>query len=312
MKPEILTLTHEIYDKALAQIDESFANHHVFRETDPEALIAKLAPTVRGIATSGHKGASAGLIARLPKLEVIACFGVGVDAIDLKAAAARGIPVTNTPDVLTDEVADLAIGLMLASSRRLPQGDRFVRAGKWLDGPMALTNRVSGARMGILGMGRIGRAIAARAEAFKMTIGWHGPRPKDLPWRYYEDLATLAADSDFLVVACPGGAATRHLVDAGVLAALGASGTLVNVSRGSVVDEAALIAALQRGTLGAAALDVFADEPRVPAALLEMDNVVLSPHQGSATHQTRLAMGQLVVDNLRAHFAGQPLLTRVV
>jgi lactate dehydrogenase-like 2-hydroxyacid dehydrogenase len=161
-------------------------------------------------------------------------------------------------------------------------------------------------------MGRIGRAIAARAEAFKMTIGWHGPRPKELAWRHYEDLAGLARDSDFLIVACPGGAATRHLVDATVLAALGSSGTLVNVSRGSVVDEAALIKALQDGTLGAAALDVFADEPRVPAALMQMDNVVLSPHQGSATHQTRAAMGQLVVDNLRAHFAGQPLLTRVV
>ncbi len=312
MKPEILTLTHEIYQRALTDIDREFSNHHVFREANPDALIEKLAPTVRGIATSGHKGASAALIARLPKLEVIACFGVGVDAIDLKAAATRGIPVTNTPDVLTDEVADLAIGLMLASSRRLPKGDRFVRAGKWLDGPMELTNRVSGARLGILGMGRIGRAIAARAAAFKMTIGWHGPRPKDLPYRYYEDLVALARDSDFLIVACPGGAATRHRVDAAVLAALGASGTLVNVSRGSVVDEAALVKALQDGALGAAALDVFADEPRAPAALLAMDNVVLSPHQGSATHQTRAAMGQLVVDNLRAHFAGQPLLTRVV
>lgn len=312
MKIEILTLTHEIYERALAGLDREFTNHHVFSAADPEAVIAGAAERVRGIATSGHKGASAELIARLPKLEVIACFGVGVDAIDLKAAAARGIPVTNTPDVLTDEVADLAIGLMLASSRRLPQGDRFVRAGKWLEGPMPLTNRVTGARLGILGMGRIGRAIAARAEAFKMTIGWHGPRPKDLPYRYYEDLAALAAESDFLAVACPGGPATRHRVDARVLAALGKTGTLVNVSRGSVVDEDALVKALADGTLGAAALDVFADEPRVPAALREMDNVVLSPHQGSATHQTRAAMGQLVVDNLQAHFAGRPLLTRVV
>jgi lactate dehydrogenase-like 2-hydroxyacid dehydrogenase len=311
VKPEILTLTHEIYAASLAQLDQHFANTHVFREPDQDKAIAARAATVRAIATSGHRGASAALIASLPKLEIIACFGVGVDAIDLKAAAARGVPVTNTPDVLTDEVADLAIGLMLASSRELPQGDRFVREGKWLEGPMKLTNRVSGARLGILGMGRIGQAIAARAAAFKMTIGWHGPRPKDLPYPYHADLTALAAQSDFLIVACPGGAATRHLVNAAVLAALGARGTLVNVSRGSVVDEDALIKALQDGTLGAAALDVFADEPRVPPALRQMANVVLSPHQGSATHQTRAAMGQLVVDNLRAHFAGKPLLTRV-
>jgi lactate dehydrogenase-like 2-hydroxyacid dehydrogenase len=311
VKPEILTLTHEIYDRALAQLDQDFANHHVFRETDPDKIIDAVAPRIRAIATSGHKGASAALMDRLPKLEVIACFGVGVDAIDLKAAAQRGVPVTNTPDVLTDEVADLAIGLMLGSARRLPKGDRFVRAGGWLDGPMELTNRVSGARLGILGMGRIGRAIAARAAAFKMTIGWHGPRPKDVPYRYYADLAALAAESDFLVVACPGGAATRHLVNQAVLAALGPRGTLVNVSRGSVVDEPALVAALQGGTLGAAALDVFEDEPRVPARLKALSNVVLTPHIGSATTQTRRAMADLAFANLHAKMSGKALLTPV-
>jgi lactate dehydrogenase-like 2-hydroxyacid dehydrogenase len=312
MKPEILTLTHEIYADAVRQLDEGFVNHAVWSLPEPDKRIDEVASRVRGIATSGHRGASAALMDRLPKLEIISCFGVGVDAIDLKAAQQRGIAVTNTPDVLTDAVAELAIGLMLASARQIAAGDRFVRAGKWLDGPLPLAIKVTGARLGILGMGRIGCAIAEAARAFGMTIGYHGPRRKDVPHRYYEDLAALADDSDFLIVACPGGPSTARLVDARVLKALGPAGTLVNVSRGSVVDEPALIAALQDGSLGAAALDVFADEPRVPAALRAMENVVLSPHAGSATHATRGAMGQLVVDNLHAHFAGKPLLTRVV
>ncbi len=312
MKPEILTLTHEIYDEAVRQLDENFTNHSVWSLAEPDKRIDEVAAGIRGIATSGHRGTSAALMDRLPKLEIISCFGVGVDAIDLKAAQQRGIAVTNTPDVLTDAVAELAIGLMLASARRIAAGDRFVRAGQWLKGPLPLTVKVTGARLGILGMGRIGRAIADLAAGFGMTIGYHGPRRKDVTHRYYERLAELAADSDFLIVACPGGASTARLVDAAVLKALGPAGTLVNVSRGSVVDEPALVAALQDGSLGAAALDVFADEPRVPPALLALENVVLSPHAGSATHATRAAMGQLVVDNLRAHFAGQPLLTRVV
>jgi lactate dehydrogenase-like 2-hydroxyacid dehydrogenase len=311
-KPDILTLTEQIAADPLRQLEADFVNHSTWQLPDPDRLIGEVAPRVRGIATDGHRGASAALMDRLPKLEIIACFGVGYDAIDIKAAQQRGVAVTNTPDVLTDAVAELAIGLMLAAARRLVVGDRFVRAGQWLQGPLPLGTRVSGARLGIIGMGRIGKAIAEAGTAFNMTVGYHGPRPKDVPYRYYERPAPLAADVDFLVVACPGGAATRHLVDAGVLAALGSKGTLVNVSRGSVVDEAALVKALQDGVLGAAALDVFADEPRVPAALLGLENVVLSPHQGSATHATRGAMGQLVIDNLRAHFAGKPLLTRVV
>jgi hydroxypyruvate reductase len=312
MKPEILTLTEQVTGDALRQLEEAFVNHAAWQRPDAEKLIAGIAPAVRGIATDGHRGASATLMDRLPKLEIIACFGVGYDAIDVKAAQQRGVAVTNTPDVLTDAVAELAIGLMLAAARRLVAGDRYVRAGGWLEGPLPLGTRVSGARLGIIGMGRIGQAIAEAGTSFNMSVAYHGPRPKDVPYRYYDRPAPLAADVDFLVVACPGGAATRHLVDAGVLAALGPKGTLVNVSRGSVVDEPALVRALQDGVIGAAALDVFADEPRVPAALREMENVVLSPHQGSATHATRGAMGQLVVDNLRAHFAGKKLLTRVV
>jgi hydroxypyruvate reductase len=311
-KPEILTLTHEINGDALRQLDAAFVNHSVWQAAEPDRLIDAVAPRIRGIATSGHRGTSAALMDRLPKLEIIGCFGVGVDAIDLPAAKQRGVAVTNTPDVLTDAVAELAIGLMLASARQIAAGDRFVRAGKWLNGPMTLAKKVTGGRLGILGMGRIGRAIADAAGAFGMTIGYHGPRSKDVPFRFYERLVELAAASDFLVVACPGGPTTARLVDAAVLKALGPAGTLVNVSRGSVVDEPALVAALLDGSLGAAALDVFADEPRVPPPLLALENVVLSPHAGSATHATRGAMGQLVVDNLRAHFAGQPLLTRVV
>jgi hydroxypyruvate reductase len=312
MNPEILTLTEQVAGDALRQLEEDFVNHAAWQRADRDKLIADIAPRVRGIATDGHKGASAALMDRLPKLEIIACFGVGYDAIDIKAAQQRGVAVTNTPDVLTDAVAEIAIGLMIAAARRLVAGDRFVRAGGWLKGALPLGTRVSGARLGIVGMGRIGQAIAEAAAAFNMSIAYHGPRPKDVPYRYYDRPAPLAADVDFLVVACPGGPSTRHLVDAGVLAALGPRGTLVNVARGSVVDEVALVKALQDGVLGAAALDVFADEPRVPAALLAMDNVVLSPHQGSATYATRGAMGQLVVDNLRAHFAGKTLLTRVV
>jgi len=312
MKPDILTLTHEIAGDALAELEAMSTSHPLWRLPDAEARIAEVGARVRAIATSGHAGASGALIDRLPNLEIIACFGVGVDAIDLQAAARRGIPVTNTPGVLTDGVAELAIGLMLAAGRRIAEGDRFVRAGRWRDGPLPLGMKLSGTRLGILGLGRIGQAIAALGEAFKMSIAYHGPRPKDVPYRYYARLAELAAASDVLVVACPGGAATARLVDRTVLAALGPAGLLVNVSRGSVVDEPALIAALQDGILGGAALDVFADEPRVPSALAALENVVLSPHQGSATHATRAAMGQLVIDNLRAHFDGRPLLTRVV
>ena len=312
MKPEILTLTEQVAGDALRQLEDDFLSHPVWRLPDHESVIAAAAPRVRGVATDGHRGVSPALMAQLPNLEIIACFGVGYDAIDIKAAQQRGIAVTNTPDVLTDAVAEIAMGLMIASARRLVEGDRYVRAGGWVDkGALPLGTRVSGARLGVIGMGRIGKAIADAGAAFNMTVAYHGPRPKDVPWRYYDKPAALAAAVDFLVVACPGGPATRHLVDAGVLAALGPRGTLVNVARGSVVDEAALVKALQDGVLGAAALDVFADEPRVPTALLAMENVVLSPHQGSATHATRGAMGQLVVDNLRAHFAGKPLITRV-
>ncbi len=309
--PEILVAA-PIYPATLAALGQAYRAHHLWQAPDRGALLAELQTRARAIVTSGGAGADAKLINSLPRTEIIACFGVGYDAIDLDVARARNIAVTNTPDVLTDDVADLALALILDSQRRISRGDRYVRAGNWLKGGMELGAALTGRKLGIVGLGRIGLATARRAEACGMKIAYHGPRKKNaVPYTYFAGLVDLAADCDILCLTLPGGAGTKHLVNAEVLAALGPRGTLVNVARGSVVDEAALVAALQSGALGAAALDVFEDEPRVPAALIAMENVVLQPHVGSATHGTRGAMGQLVIDNLAAHFAGRPLLTRV-
>ncbi len=311
MSIEILVAA-PIYPATLAVLDQTYRTHHLWQAPDRATLLDQLRDRVRAIVTSGGAGADATLIRALPKTEIIACFGVGYDAIDLGAAQAGNIAVTNTPDVLTDDVADLALALILDSQRRISRGDRYVRSGTWVKGGMELGTALTHHKLGIVGLGRIGMAVAKRAAACGMRIAYHGPRRKsDAPYPYFAGLVELASDSDILVLTLPGGAGTRHLVNAEVLAALGAKGTLVNVARGSVVDEAALVAALQSGALGGAALDVFEDEPRVPAALLAMENVVLQPHVGSATHGTRAAMGQLVIDNLAAHFAGRPLLTRV-
>lgn len=312
MKPDIV-IAAPIYAATLEALERAYACHRLFDAADRARVLAEQRDRARAIVTSGGAGADAALIDALPKVEIISCFGVGVDAIDLGRARARNIAVTNTPDVLTDDVADLALGLIIDSQRRISRGDRFVRAGKWLQGGLELGAALKGRRLGIVGLGRIGLATARRAEAFGMIVAYHGPRAKaDAPYPYVADIVDLARRSDILCLTLPGGAGTRHLVDAAVLAALGPQGTLVNVARGSVVDETALVAALQSGALGAAALDVFADEPNVPAALRTMENVVLQPHVGSATHQTRAAMGQLVLDNLAAHFAGLALPTRVV
>ncbi|MFQ5953758.1 MAG: 2-hydroxyacid dehydrogenase [Kiloniellales bacterium] len=293
-------------------LEAEFTVYRLWQPEDRDLFLGEVADDVRGIATSGMDGADAALIGALPKLEIISCFGVGVDPIDLDAAAAHDVIVTNTPDVLTDDVADLALALMLAVTRRLAEGDRFVRAGRWLKGNLPLGTKMAGRTVGIVGLGRIGQATARRAEACGMTVVYHGPRHKpDQPYRYYDDLRAMAADADILVVTCPGGEATHHIVDAAVLEALGPDGILINVARGSVVDEPALVRALEDGRLGGAGLDVFEDEPRVPEALIGLDNVVLLPHLGSATVETRRAMCDLVVENLRRHFAGQPVLTPV-
>lgn len=288
-----------------------FVVHDRLHETDPAAFAA-VAPRIRAIAASGESRVREELIAQLPALEIISVMGVGYDGIEVAAAKARGVVVTHTPDVLNDEVADLAIALMLAVARQIPQADRYVRDGRWPSGPMPLARKVSGARLGLVGMGRIGQAIAHRAQAFGMSIAYtaRGAKP-DLPHRFFATPAALAAEVDFLVVITPGGAATRKLVDASVLKALGPRGYLVNVARGSVVDEAALIDVLSRGELAGAGLDVFENEPNVPEALRALPNVVLTPHIGSATGQTRQAMADLAFGNLVARLEGRPLLSPV-
>lgn len=299
-------------EDVMARLDAGATLFRYWEHQGDDAWLEGVAARVQAIATTGHHGASAELMAKLPALQIVACYGVGYDAIDVGFASAHGIKVTNTPDVLTDDVADMALGLMLAICRRIPQADRFVRDGNWRKGNYPLTERLGGKRCGIVGLGRIGKAIARRAEACGMHIAYHGRNEQPgLGYAYYADLIALARDADYLVAVVPGGGGTDGLISRQVLEALGPKGTFVNIARGSIVDEPALVELLQSGGLGAAALDVFADEPRVPEALLSLDNVVLSPHQGSATHHTRWAMGDLVVRNLEAHFAGQPLLTPV-
>jgi lactate dehydrogenase-like 2-hydroxyacid dehydrogenase len=309
MKREVLAMG-PFYGPSLQALEQQFTAHKLWLEPDRDAFIASVADRITAVASTGGRGVDAATMDQLPKLKLIAHFGVGVDSVDVAAARERGIAVTNTPDVLTDDVADLAMALLLATVRRIPQGDRYVREGKWLNAPFPLTDTMQGKTLGVVGMGRIGRAIAKRGEAFNLKVAYQGPNRKgDVPWRYFAHPVALAHEVDFLVAACPGGEATRGLVSAEVIEALGPKGVLVNISRGSVVDEPALVDALREGKLGAAGLDVFADEPRVPEALLKMDNVVLQPHVGSATHPTRGAMGQLVLDNLDAFFQGRPLRT---
>jgi len=308
-KPDVLSIG-SFPPATMAGLAERFALHH--HALVPQALDPAVAARVRGLATEANRGASRALIALLPRLEVISVFGVGVDAIDLAAARERNIPVTNTRGVLGDEVADLAIGLMLASARQILFADRFVREGKWAHGPLPLGRSVGGKTMGVVGLGGIGRAIAERGAALRMQVIYTGPRRKPgAPFEFVADLIELARRSDYLMVACKGGPETRHLIDAAVIDALGPNGTLVNVARGSVVDEAALIAALASGRLGFAALDVFENSPHIAPAFLALPNVIVQPHQGSATVETRTAIGQLMLDNLAAWFDRRPLLTPV-
>ncbi|WP_287876715.1 2-hydroxyacid dehydrogenase [Aquitalea sp.] len=293
----------------MAQLHEQFECLHGW-ELQAELVAGKVWPAVRAVVSTGGAGASRQLLQALPEVELVACVGVGFDAIDLAYAREHGIAITTTPGVLDQCVADTALALLLAVFRRVVQADRFVRAGHWLHGGFPLTHSLAGKRCGIVGLGNIGRAIARRAEAFGMVLGYHGPRAKaDVAYRYYLDLGAMAAEVDVLVLALPGGAATRHVVDGRVLDALGPDGVLINIARGSVVDQAALVERLLDGRLGGAGLDVFEHEPQVPEVLFGLDNVVLAPHMASATLETRAAMAQLMLDNLLAHFAGRPLLT---
>jgi lactate dehydrogenase-like 2-hydroxyacid dehydrogenase len=310
-KPEIL-LPGAMMPFVEEQLDAAFRVHRLQKADDRETLIGEVGPRVRGIAYAGHYPLDAAFMQRFPKLEIVASFGVGYDSVDAKWAGQHGIIVTNTPDVLNDEVADTAVALLLMTVRQLPQSERYLRAGKWLEKPFPLTETLRDRKIGMLGMGRIGKAIAKRLEAFGLPIVYHSRRPASgVPWRHYPELVAMARDVDVLLVIVPGGPATRNLVNAEVLKALGPRGILINVARGSVVDEPALIDALRNKTILSAGLDVFADEPRVPKELMEMEHVVLLPHVGSASVHTRRAMGQLVVDNLKSWFAGKGPLTAV-
>ena len=296
-------------------ISRAFTLHKLWEAPDGEVLIAKLAPRLRAIVAGGGKHEPMGpdFLGRFPKLEIISSFGVGYDHVDAKWAAAHGIVVTNTPDVLTEEVADTALGLLLCTVRELPQAERYLRAGKWLEGDYPLTRATLRDRtIGMVGLGRIGKAIARRLDAFRVPVVYHSRHPQPgVPYRHYPQLVDMARDVDVLMVVTPGGPATKHLIDANVLEALGPDGILINMSRGSVVDEPALIAALEAGKILSAGLDVLANEPRVPPELMAMENVVLFPHVGSASVYTRDAMGQLVVDNLFSWAAGKGPLTPV-
>ncbi len=310
VKPDVLVVA-KLWPPFMEALQSVFNVHDRTHESDPAAF-ARVAAKIRAIAGGGESAVSATLIAQLPALEMVSVFGVGYDKYDVAALRGRKVPLTNTPDVLTDEVADMGIALMLAIARHLPQADKYVRAGLWPSGPMPLARKVSGARLGIVGLGRIGQAIARRAEGFGMSIAYTTRSPKsDVAYRYYATAAALAAEVDFLMVITPGGTATQGLISAEVLKALGPRGYLINVARGSVVDEVALIRALEEGVIAGAALDVFENEPHVPEALRTRDNVVLTPHIASATFQTRKAMADLAFANLQAHFAGKPLLTQV-
>ena len=309
-KPDIVVLS-PWYKVAMDELDAHFTVHKLYEASDPDALLRSLRDRCVGIA--GSQTCDAAIMDALPRTRIIAHCSVGYDGIDVAAATERGIKVTNTPDVLSDEVADFAVGLTLATIRQIPHADRYVRQGRWeREGYMPVNRRMWGRKLGILGMGRIGSEIASRFEAFKMDIAYTSRHKKDVPYQYVASLIELANQVDILVAIVPGGPATRHMVNREVLDAIGPDGVFINVARGSVVDEQALIEALQDGTLGAAGLDVFEDEPEVPQALKDMtENVVLQPHQASATHETRLAMGRLVLENLLASVAGKPLITPV-
>ena len=311
MKPTVLQLGPllPLVEKGLAA---NYTHLNLAGAPDAQGFLAENGPRIDAIASSGRNGVNAALVDACPNLKLIAHFGVGYDNVDVEHARKKSVVVSNTPDVLTDCVADLAIAMLIDAARGISAGDRYVRAGRWPKGPMPLATKVTGKRLGVVGLGRIGRAIAARAEGFDMEIRYHNRRQSpDAPYAYEHSLLALARWCDFLVVATAGGEATRGLISAAVIEALGTKGFLVNIARGSVVDEPALIAALAAKRIAGAALDVFADEPRVPEALLALDNVVLTPHIASATTDTRAAMGQLVLDNVESFFRDGRALTPV-
>jgi hydroxypyruvate reductase len=312
MKPDLIVMKELLPPAVMQELEGEFTLHRLYQAKDRAAMLKGVAASCRAVITMGGVPTRAEVIDALPKLEIISCYGVGVDAIDCERARHRGVIVTNTPDILTDEVADMGLTLILATQRQVVVADRYVRSGEWRrKGDMWLCRGVKGRTLGILGLGRIGLAVANRAAVFGMRIAYYGRAKKDVPYQFFDDPVALAKAVDILILTCPGGAATKGIVNRAVLDALGPDGTLINIARGSVVDEPELVKALQEKRLGMAGIDVFVDEPNAPEALFQLDNIVMQPHQGSATVETRTAMGRLAIDNLRAHFAGKRVLTPV-
>ena len=310
-RPDVLVVWPILPDQ-MRQLGECYTLHRYDEASDKDGFLNGKAASIRAAVTTGGHGFPGDLLGKLPNLEIVSSSGVGVEKIDVAACRARGVPVTNTPDVLNDDVADLGFGMVIACLREMPQGQAYVKSGGWArQGMMHLTTTLSGKTIGIVGLGRIGREIADRARAFKMRVAYTGRSKQDVPFDYVPDLIELARQADVLMLTVPGGAATRHLISAPVLEALGPRGWVVNMARGSVIDEPALIAALKDGTIRGAGLDVYWNEPNVDPELAALPNVLVYPHHSSGTVETRAAMSQLVVDNLAAHFAGKPLVTPV-
>jgi lactate dehydrogenase-like 2-hydroxyacid dehydrogenase len=310
-KPE-LVISAPMMPMIMDALPATFTVHRLWEAPDRAAFMRDVAPRITAIATANHFRSDAAFMSQFPAVKIISSFGVGYDSVDADWAGKHGIVVTNTPDVLNEEVADTALGLLLCTVREFPQNDRYLRAGKWLDKPYPLTATLRDRTVGILGLGRIGKAIAKRLDAFGVPVVYHGrTEQKDVAYRYFPTLKGMAEAVNVLLIVAPGGASTNKIVNAEALKALGPDGIVINVGRGSVVDEAALIHALQTKTIKSAGLDVFEDEPKVPAELIAMDHVVLFPHVGSGSVFTRRAMAQLVIDNLTSFAAGKGPLTPV-
>lgn len=310
-KPTVLQLcAYPEWDQA--PLEAAYDIARLDQAADPAGLLSLIGPKVRGIATSGGTGVSTAILAACPAVEIVSVYGVGYDAVDIATCRERGIAVTNTPDVLTGDCADLAVGMVLALARGIVPADHWARSGQWRKAPFPLQRRVFGARVGILGLGRIGVEVARRMEGFGCPIAYAARSRKDVAWDYLPDPVALAEWSDILILTAQADASTRHIVNGRVLQALGPEGLFINISRAANVDEDALIAALSQGTIAGAALDVFEGEPAVDPRFLDLPNLLMQPHHASATVETRRAMGQLMRDNLTAHFASRPLLTPVV
>lgn len=311
-KPTLLALTN-LFANQMDDLDNSYDVIHLYKETDPEDVLGRVKGDVKAILCTMHNPVRQNLIDACPNLEIIVCKSVGFDNVDVAYAQSKGIIVTNCPDLVTDDTADTAFGLMLNVSRRYVELDAYTRVGRWKNGGskplgVSLTNK----KVGILGMGNIGKAIAKRCEAFEMKICYHARSQKpQLPYHYHADLKSMAEEVDYLIAIIPGGDATHKIVNADIFNALGRDGFFINAARGSVVDEDALVMALQNGTIAGAGLDVYANEPNVPDELKTMDNVVLLPHVGAATYETLDKMGGLIIENLSLHFGGKPVKTPV-